>query len=87
MSQGSLHIIANRQGAQRCEPCLATGDTVVLLEDAVLLSLHGVWPSGIKVVALRDDLISRNMATDKHETVDYAGFVDLCCQHQHCLSW
>ncbi|QQD19865.1 hypothetical protein I6N98_08540 [Spongiibacter nanhainus] len=87
MSQASLHIISNRQGVQRCEPCLAGGDTVVLIEDAVLLCRDDSWPGQITVFALEEDLVSRNIPAGACNTVDYLGFVDLCCQHRHCLSW
>lgn len=83
----TLHIIASPQGGKRSEHSIAEGDTVLLINDGVLLMADTAWRCPTSTLALRDDVIARNLPIEGALTVDYPEFVELCCQHSHCLSW
>ena len=96
-----LHIV-NKSPLERnsLAACLriATGGTVLLIEDAVYAATRGNAAedklrealSRFKVYALGPDLDARGMGDRVMEgvaTVDYGGFVDLVAEHKNCQSW
>ena len=86
----SLHILNSPSSLSRCLFSLSDGDTIILIEDAVLLAASPMTLtfSDISVAALTDDLDRRGIRPcPEIKTLDYIGFVDLCVQHRHCLSW
>ena len=96
-----LHIV-NKSPLERnaLAACLriATGGTVLLIEDAVYAAVRGTATEAtvraalgrLTIVALKPDLDARAVADrviDGIGTVDYEGFVDLVANHPNCQSW
>ncbi len=96
-----LHIV-NKSPLERnsLAACLriATGGTILLIEDGVYAAARGtaVEPQvrealgRFRIVALQPDLDARavgDRVIDGVTTVDYAGFVDLVAEHDNCQSW
>ena len=96
-----LHIV-NKSPLERnaLAACLriATGGTVLLIEDAVYAATRGTAVEAqvreamgrFRIVALQPDLDARAMGDRVIEgiaTTDYAGFVDLVAEHRNCQSW
>jgi len=96
-----LHIL-NKSPLERSalDACLriATGGTLLLIEDAVYAALAGTAGEAklreamarFKVCALAPDLEARGVADrvmDGVTLVDYGGFVDLVASHPTCQSW
>ena len=81
--------------------CLAhakNGSAVLLIEDGVYGALKGSAVadqvksamSNVSIYALGPDLKARGIADkvmDGIKVVDYAGFVDLACEHSKVQSW
>jgi tRNA 2-thiouridine synthesizing protein B len=97
-----LHIVnkspSQTTALQRCLRMTTTGQSVLLIEDAVYAATSaGAQASGldqalarVKVYVLQPDLEARGMAArriDGVEPVDYAGFVELAASHSTCQSW
>lgn len=84
----TLHILSHRRSLKQAGCAVSSGDEVLLLADAVYLTLAASWPSGCEIYALQEDASLRGVAlTDRVTGVDMAGFVELTLRHQHCLSW
>lgn len=73
---------------------LASGDSVLLLEDAVYaaLPLPGglVLPEGLQCHVLAEDLVLRGISArirPGFALVDYPGFVALCLSHRQVINW
>ena len=96
-----LHIV-NKSPLERnaLATCLrvATGGTILLIEDAVYAAVRGNASEAAMrealarfgIVALGPDLDARAVGDRVIEgiaTVDYEGFVDLVAQHPNCQSW
>ena len=96
-----LHIV-NKSPLERnaLAACLriASGGTILLIEDAVYAAVRGTAvesqireaQSRFRIVALQPDLDARAVGDRVIEgiaTVDYAGFVDLVAEHRNCQSW
>jgi tRNA 2-thiouridine synthesizing protein B len=96
-----LHIV-NKSPLERnaLATCLrvATGGTILLIEDAVYAAVRGnASEAAVRealarfgIVALGPDLDARAVGDRVIEgiaTVDYEGFVDLVAQHPNCQSW
>ena len=96
-----LHIV-NKSPLERnaLATCLrvATGGTILLIEDAVYAAVRGNASetavrealARFRIVALGPDLDARAVGDRVLEgiaTVDYEGFVDLVAQHPNCQSW
>jgi tRNA 2-thiouridine synthesizing protein B len=96
-----LHIV-NKSHLERSalDACLriATGGTLLLIEDGVYAALAGTPGEAklreamarFKVCALAPDLEARGVADRVMEgvaLVDYGGFVDLVASHPTCQSW
>ncbi len=83
------------------ETCFAhakEGSAILLIEDGVYAAIQGsVFSDKVKqamstctVYALEGDLKARGVAgkvIDGIQLVDYAGFVDLACQHDKVTAW
>jgi tRNA 2-thiouridine synthesizing protein B len=95
-----LHTINKSPYSHQClVECLrvcATDDTVLLIEDGVYAALTGSeWTTQLltkaaAVYVLQPDAAARGL-TDRLaveiKTVDYAGFVQLCCDQPNMLAW
>jgi tRNA 2-thiouridine synthesizing protein B len=96
-----LHIV-NKSPLERnaLTACLriASGGTILLIEDAVYAAARGTAVESqvrealarFRIVALEPDLDARAVGDRVIEgiaTVDYAGFVDLVAEHRNCQSW
>jgi len=96
-----LHIV-NKSPLERnaLATCLrvATGGTILLIEDAVYAAVRGnASEAAVRealarfgIVALGPDLDARAVGDRVIEgiaTVDYEGFVDLVAQHPNCQAW
>ena len=96
-----LHIV-NKSPLERnsLAACLriATGGTILLIEDAVYDAVRGTATEAaireaqqrFRIVALKPDLDARAVGERIIEgiaTVDYEGFVDLVAEHPNCQSW
>jgi tRNA 2-thiouridine synthesizing protein B len=96
-----LHIV-NKSPLERqsLAACLrvATGGTILLIEDAVYAAVGGTAAEAqvraalgrFRIVALQPDLDARGVGDrviDGIATVDYEGFVDLVAEHRNCQSW
>lgn len=97
-----LHIV-NKSPFERgaLDTCLKNaqaGSAVLLTEDGVYAAMRGAGAEGsmqeamktMQVYALAPDLEARgvhNRVIDGIKLVDYAGFVDLVCEHNNCQSW
>lgn len=77
---------------------LASGGTLLLIEDAVYAATRGNAAEAkvrqamekLKVCAMMPDLQARGVADrliDGVAAVDYDGFVDLVVEHKNCQSW
>jgi len=77
-----------------CLRVCAADDVVVLIEDGVYAAIAGnsrlPGPDAPKLYALSADVAARGLAPHLAEGVallDYAGFVQLCCEHPVIQSW
>lgn len=85
-----LHILNSSASLNRCKSSLADTDTLMLIEDAVVLSssIFSDVDTTITIYALADDLQRRGIkAPSNIEALNYPQFVDLCVAHTQCLSW
>ncbi|WP_373088479.1 sulfurtransferase complex subunit TusB [Zhongshania sp.] len=86
----SLHILSSPSSLNRCRFSMSDGDALILIEDAVVLAATRITLEhrNIRISALSDDVDRRGISPIAAITlVDYPGFVALCAQHRHCLSW
>ncbi len=93
----SLHTISRSPSSLLFESCctlLQDGDGVLFIEDGIYYSTQQdqARPSlpEIKLYCLREDAIARGMLERKSadiETIDYQGFVQLCCEYDKVISW
>jgi tRNA 2-thiouridine synthesizing protein B len=88
-------------GAERLKACLrmlASGDSLLLLEDGVYAALHmgkgtelrNMLPSGVALHTLAPDLAARGISAKipaDFSSIDYSGFVRLCLTHQRVVNW
>lgn len=92
-----LHTISRSPSCallSSCTSLLEDGDGVLFIEDGIYHCADGSDFSAIqaqvKLYALSEDLIARGMLDrneDKTETVNYDGFVRLCCEYDKVVSW
>ncbi|SHG90685.1 sulfurtransferase complex subunit TusB [Ferrimonas marina] len=70
---------------------LNDGDTLLLIQDAVVMASQSRFASELKrfrLVVLAPDLQARGLSVpEQTEQVDYAGFVQLSLQHQNQVTW
>lgn len=100
-----LHIV-NKSPFERnaLKSCLAhtlAGDTVLLIEDAVVAAVTGtsiapelqlaMQDKSVSIYALGPDLSARGVSAERVlegiQVVDYAGFVDLTVANEKTQSW
>jgi tRNA 2-thiouridine synthesizing protein B len=85
-----LHILNSSASLSRCQSSISDTDSIILIEDAVVLStsiLQKVSAS-VAVYALNDDLARRGInPPDRIKALSFSEFVDLCADHTQCLSW
>lgn len=92
-----LHILNKGQreasAATDLLGALESGDTVLLIENAVVLAAEGSpyadqvsRLNGVQLVALREDCALRGV-TASCDTTDYAGFVALTAACKQSISW
>lgn len=85
-----LHILNSPDSLRRCKGSVAHTDSLMLIEDAVVLSpsiFRDIY-TGIAVYVLLDDIQRRGIKTPSNiKALNYAQFVDLCAAHTQCLSW
>ena len=83
---------------QSCLDVAATGSGIILIEDGVYCALANTELTEListaltrhKIYVLSPDLQARgitNMVVEGIETVDYAGFVELCTEFDKIVSW
>jgi tRNA 2-thiouridine synthesizing protein B len=97
-----LHIVNKspyeRSALDSCLRFAQPGSALLLIEDGVYAATRGNAAERhlrealgrLKIYALAPDLEARGMAghlTDGVRLVDYAGFVELVCEHPNCQSW
>ncbi len=92
-----LHIVNKPPHSAALRDCLRLcrrDDVVLLIEDGVYAALgdagRQLLAATPNVRALREDLEARGVAARVDAgigIVDYAGFVQLCCDHQPIQSW
>jgi len=75
-----------------CLQYTAPGDSILLLDTAVVLLLDPGWmrdlPSGVSVFASRPDADARALAGGMQcDCLDDKEWAALVCRHAHCLSW
>ncbi len=93
----TLHTISKSPDSgllNSCSPLLLEGDAVMLLEDGIYYcyqkELDNILPKGITVYCLREDLLARGPVSKNLSdcsSLDYKGFVDLCCEHDKVVNW
>jgi tRNA 2-thiouridine synthesizing protein B len=95
----TLHIVSKSPyGNSALADCLRVcgAASLLLTEDAVSAALiDSEWANALQrddlaVYVLMPDCIARGFADriSPHITaIDYAGFVQLCCDHEHPVSW
>lgn len=96
----ALHIVSKSPHANSAlADCLvACGEhaTILLIEDAVTAALIGSdWADRLdkadhQIMVLTEDCVARGISTKiaaKFRRVDYAQFVQLCCDHTPIVSW
>lgn len=83
---------------QTCLRMLASGDSLLLLEDGVYVALqlregtqlHDMIPPDVRLYALAPDLAARGISAKipaGFSGIDYASFVQLCLTHPRVVNW
>ena len=83
---------ASRDALNDCLQLCAGGDSILLLDTAVMLLLEPGWmrslPAGVSLFASRPDVDARALAgIIQCDCLDDRAWVTLMCRHAHCLSW
>ena len=91
-----LHILNKAPGEPRFEACLsdlAGGDTLLLIENAVIAVADSAaeWPEDVELKVLRDDLEARGL-TDRAVSIGwpcigYSDFVTLTTETEKVVCW
>lgn len=87
-----LHTINKPEALSLCLPMLGNDDTVLLIEDGVLLALNNSARSQLgraRVLVLDADVSARGLVgrIGNLESVSYAGFVELAARASKVCSW
>jgi sulfur relay protein TusB/DsrH len=92
-----LHLLMNpdQLTVDECLDCCVEGDSVVLMNSAVLLLAQGSTGRLVNplfpVYCLEPDLLAHGLAGQSVpmsiRQIHECGLVDLVRQHRHCLSW
>ena len=93
MSDTTLHIL-NRGPNQaellnHCLDSYSDGDALLFIEDGIYWAAehYAEQLSQFHCFALKPDLEARGVSASGIQTVDDAGFVDLCINHSRSVSW
>lgn len=93
MSNSTLHILNRGPNQtdllQHCLDAYSDGDAILLIEDGVYwASEHfSAQLNAYQCFALKPDLEARGVRSSLAESVDDAGFVQLCVTHSRSVSW
>lgn len=92
-----LHLLFSHSGdaVLACRQNLQAGDSVILLDTAVLLLLDPAWqqgwPAQVPVYAGEADIRAHGLdgvqPCTGTQLINDAGWVELVMRHGHCLSW
>jgi len=83
----SLYILNNPNLYQQCKKAMTDSDSLLLIEDAVVLSLENTVKNHY---VLEEDLIARGLLLSCHNSwtlVDYTQFVDLTVKLDKTITW
>ncbi|PSF04755.1 sulfurtransferase complex subunit TusB [Marinobacter fuscus] len=86
----TLHILNKAPDHSRFALCLAAqadGDTLLLIEDAVIALLDQQISLPMGTHALQADAQARGVGSTAEKHVDYAGFVALTEEHTRIINW
>ena len=97
----TLHLLSHSPFADSrlasCLRLLAPDDALLLTGDAVYALQGGtaqrqaleLMPANVGLFALEEDLAARGLRDlpERVATVDYAGFVELCCRYARTNAW
>lgn len=93
----TLHTINRSPSSALLESCaslLEDGDGILFIEDGIYHctddSSLARFDASVKTYALSEDLAARGMldkAAANTESVNYTGFVQLCCDYDKVISW
>lgn len=91
----TLHIVANSpyrtDDLRRCLSLATPGDAILLIEDGVIGVNQPELENlpDIACFVLLPDLAARGLQLEYADmtSVDYAGFVDLVCQHRNSVTY
>lgn len=103
MSAPLLHILRHSPSANSslasCKRVLASGQSILFIEDAVYALLPGsaalssisLLPGDVRLYVLETDLLARGLALDdlpsRVQPIGYDGMVRLCEQSSKVISW
>lgn len=83
----TLYLVNQKAQAQQLPAILYNGDGVLLCGEAVQ-AWQQQWPQHVQVHVLAEDVLARNLQLPEGlASVDYAGFVELCSQHDKVTAW
>ncbi len=93
-----LHLIAtspfSHPAMTRCLECLGTNDSILLMEDGVLLLAQPKLLPDLgahqHLYVIEQDVLARGLNSHQYpavEPVNYEQFVELVTQHQKTLTW
>ena len=93
-----LHIVNqspfSHHALHNCLKLMGSNDSLLLIEDAVLLisspNYMSTIPDRVRCYALLSDIEARGMQSKSNtrvETIDFEGFVDLVAHHDKTMSW
>lgn len=84
----TLHIISQNcpKTLENCMATLASSDAIIFINDGVYaLVSHQKQLGNVSTFALEHDMKARGIETNN--TINYAQFVALSCQHNPIQSW
>jgi len=92
-----LHIVNKspfqHSALQNCLRTLGPQDSILLIEDGVLLlanpSVHTGLPQAARLFALQDDCVARGLNVDNRvvTAASFQDFVELVARHEKSVSW
>ncbi|MDZ4728746.1 MAG: DsrH/TusB family sulfur metabolism protein [Xanthomonadales bacterium] len=95
--QGCLHLLFSHatDAVQACLSHCLKGDSVVLLNTAVILLLDDAWKeamvAGVSIHALQAEVLAQGMSeladSSDYQLISDAGWAGLVMRYSHCLSW
>lgn len=95
--QSCLHLLFSHatDTVQACLSHCLEGDSVVLLNTAVILLLDDAWKeamvAGVSIHALQADVLAQGMfelvGNSDYQLISDPGWAELVMRYSHCLSW